>query len=105
VVRPMGNLNPELVRAVVTRSLDSFTAASGRPTMTTIAGYRLALMMNPAATPDLPYPPKWGWQMPSEMRKVGDIFVERDHETTQLLGKQRIGSTKCNTGIIFVSTK
>src|SRR5580704_965786 len=34
VVRPIGNLNPELVRAVLTRSRDSFTAASGRPTMT-----------------------------------------------------------------------
>ena len=34
VVRPMGNLKPELVSAVVTRSRDSFTAASGRPTMT-----------------------------------------------------------------------
>src|SRR5580658_9394770 len=36
VVRPMGNLNPELVNAVETRSRDSFTAASGNPTMTTI---------------------------------------------------------------------
>ena len=34
VVRPMGNLKPELASAVVTRSRDSFTAASGRPTMT-----------------------------------------------------------------------
>ena len=34
VVRPIGNLKPELVSAVVTRSRDSFTAASGRPTMT-----------------------------------------------------------------------
>src|ERR1017187_3500895 len=34
VVRPIGNLKPELLRAVVTRSRDSFTAASGRPTMT-----------------------------------------------------------------------
>src|SRR5580698_6789161 len=36
VVRPMGNLNPELVSAVLTRSRDSFTAASGSPTITTI---------------------------------------------------------------------
>src|SRR6202044_3797114 len=36
VVRPMGNLNPELVSAVETRSRDSFTAASGNPTMTTM---------------------------------------------------------------------
>jgi hypothetical protein len=36
VLRPMGNLKPELVRAVLTRSRDSFTAASGKPTMTTI---------------------------------------------------------------------
>src|SRR5208282_4898280 len=35
VVRPKGNLNPELVMAVETRSRDSFTAASGNPTMTT----------------------------------------------------------------------
>jgi hypothetical protein len=35
VVRPMGNLKPELVRAVLTRSRASFTAASGRPTMMT----------------------------------------------------------------------
>src|ERR1017187_4432351 len=34
VVRPIGNLKPELLRAVVTRSRDSFTAASGSPTMT-----------------------------------------------------------------------
>jgi hypothetical protein len=32
---PIGNLKPELVSAVETRSRDSFTAASGRPTMTT----------------------------------------------------------------------
>src|SRR5580658_9680441 len=36
VVRPMGNLNPELVSAVETLSRDSFTAASGNPTMTTM---------------------------------------------------------------------
>ena len=36
VMRPIGNLNPELVSAVETRSRDSFTAASGRPTMTTM---------------------------------------------------------------------
>src|ERR1700722_4713443 len=35
VVRPIGNLKPELVRAVETRSRDSFTAASGSPTITT----------------------------------------------------------------------
>src|SRR5580658_3853322 len=35
VVRPMGNLNPEFVSAVETRSRDSFTATSGNPTMTT----------------------------------------------------------------------
>src|SRR3984957_16208018 len=34
VVLPIGNLNPELVSAVETRSRDSLTAASGRPTMT-----------------------------------------------------------------------
>ena len=34
VVRPMGFLNPELLSAVLTRSRDSFTAVSGRPTMT-----------------------------------------------------------------------
>jgi len=34
VVRPIGNLKPELVRAVLTRSRDSLTAASGKPTMT-----------------------------------------------------------------------
>jgi len=32
VVRPMGNLKPELLIAVVTRSRDSLTAVSGRPT-------------------------------------------------------------------------
>jgi hypothetical protein len=32
----MWNLNPELVSAVETRSRDSFTAASGNPTMTTV---------------------------------------------------------------------
>src|SRR5271163_1017036 len=36
VLRPMGNLKPELVSAVLTRSRDSLTAASGNPTMTTI---------------------------------------------------------------------
>ena len=30
VVRPIGNLKPELVSAVITRSRDSFTAASGQ---------------------------------------------------------------------------
>src|SRR5665213_1943902 len=34
VERPIGTLNPELLSAVLTRSRDSFTAASGRPTMT-----------------------------------------------------------------------
>src|SRR5437868_6163154 len=34
VVRPRGTLNPEFERAVPTRSRDSFTAASGSPTMT-----------------------------------------------------------------------
>ena len=34
VERPIGNLKPELESAVLTRSRDSFTAASGRPTMT-----------------------------------------------------------------------
>jgi hypothetical protein len=36
VVRPIGNLKPELFRAVLTRSRDSLTAASGNPTITTI---------------------------------------------------------------------
>src|SRR5205814_1643401 len=36
VVRPNVKLNPELISAVMTRSRDSFTAASGRPTMTII---------------------------------------------------------------------
>src|SRR3954467_466735 len=34
VVLPRGILKPELVRAVLTRSRDSLTAVSGRPTMT-----------------------------------------------------------------------
>jgi len=34
VERPTGNLKPELVGAVETRSGDSLTAASGNPTMT-----------------------------------------------------------------------
>src|SRR5688572_5245514 len=34
VVRPRGFLKPELVSAVLTRSRDSFTAASGKPTIT-----------------------------------------------------------------------
>jgi hypothetical protein len=36
VQRPMGNLNPELVGVVVTRSRGFFTAASGGPTITTV---------------------------------------------------------------------
>src|SRR5262245_55141363 len=36
VVRPIGNLKPELVIAVLTRSCDSRTAASGNPTITTL---------------------------------------------------------------------
>src|SRR5262245_10031020 len=34
VVRPNVNVNPELISAVITRSRDSFTAASGSPTIT-----------------------------------------------------------------------
>ena len=34
VVRPKVKLKPELMSAVITRSRDSFTAASGSPTMT-----------------------------------------------------------------------
>ncbi len=34
-LRPIGNLNPELFSAVMTRSRDSLTAPSGKPTMTT----------------------------------------------------------------------
>ena len=37
VVRPKVKLKPELVSAVITRSRDSFTAASGKPTMTTLS--------------------------------------------------------------------
>src|SRR5690349_17183001 len=33
VVRPNVNVNPELISAVITRSRDSFTAASGNPTI------------------------------------------------------------------------
>src|SRR5262245_57423903 len=43
VVRPIGNLKPELDKAVLTRSRDSFTAASGNPTMTTTVSPHPAL--------------------------------------------------------------
>src|SRR3989442_1519045 len=43
VVRPIGNLKPELVIAVLTRSRDSFTAASGSPTIMTLVSPQPAL--------------------------------------------------------------
>jgi hypothetical protein len=44
VVRPKVKLNPELISAVITRSRDSLTAASGSPTMT------INVSPNPALT-------------------------------------------------------
>ena len=52
--RPMGNLKPELVIAVETRSFDSFTAASGNPTMATTVSPQPELTSTSTAKASIP---------------------------------------------------